>query len=255
MTRSLAPAVLTALSILELLGAAQELGVTELARKLGMGKSSVHRLLNTLVHKGYIEKNVQTGRYRLTYRLLAVASSAAGGYGLKDVAAPVMERLAAEVGESVNLGVLEMDRILRLHKVEGSYPIRLHIDAPGGVKAHATGLGKVLLSGLEPDELRRHLANSPLTRFTPKTIIAMRALQAELRSVRDRGYAVDNEECSAGVRAVAAPIRDRQGGVIAALSIAGPTDRLAKERLSTLAPIVMAAAEEISKRLGLSGQL
>ena len=90
MPRPLSPAVLTALSILELLGASQELGVTELARKLGMGKSSVHRLLNTLAHKGYIEKNPQTGRYRLTYQLFAVATAAAGRYGLKEVATPVM---------------------------------------------------------------------------------------------------------------------------------------------------------------------
>jgi DNA-binding IclR family transcriptional regulator len=254
MPGSLSPSVLTALAILELLSDSQELGVTELGRRLRMSKSSVHRLLNTLAHKGYVEKNPQTGRYRLTYRLFAVGSSAAGRYGLKEVAVPVMERLAAEVGESVNLGVLEKDRVLRLHKVEGTHPIRLHIDAPGGVKAHATGLGKALLSGLEPDELRRHLERSPLSRFTRTTITTMRALQAELRRVRDRGYAIDNEECSAGVRAVAVPIRDRRGSIVAALSIAGPTDRLIQERLAALAPMAMAAAEEISKRLVVPGQ-
>jgi DNA-binding IclR family transcriptional regulator len=252
MPRSLSPAVLTALSILELLGASQELGVTELARKLDMSKSSVHRLLNTLAHKGYIEKNPQTGRYRLTYQLFVVASAAAGRYGLKETAAPVMERLAIGTGESVNLGVLEQDRVLNIHKVEGPQPIRLHIDAPGGVKAHATGLGKVLLAGLEPKELDRRLASARLTRLTPTTITSRRALQAELQRVRARGYAVDNEECSSGVRAVAAPIRDRQGTVVAALSVAGPTHRFTEQRIANLAPSVRAAAEEISRRLGYS---
>jgi DNA-binding IclR family transcriptional regulator len=247
------PAVATALTILEMLGAAPELGVTELARKLGMGKSSVHRLLNTLASRGYIEKTPHTARYRLSYQLFAIASSAAGRYGLKEMAVPVMERLAAEAEEGVNLGVLERDRILNIRKVEGSHPIRLHIDAQGGVEAHATGLGKALLSGLAPEELRRRLPGSRLTRLTPNTITTLRGLQAELRRVRERGYAVDNEECSAGVRAVAAPIRDREGSVVAALSVAGPTHRLTEGRLAALAPKVMAAAAEISRRLGWSG--
>jgi IclR family KDG regulon transcriptional repressor len=250
MPRSLSPAVLTALSILELLGASQELGVTELARKLGMGKSSVHRLLNTLAHKGYIEKNPQTGRYRLTYQLFAVATAAAGRYGLKEVAAPVMERLATEACESVNLGVLEADRVLNIHKVQGPHPIRLHIDAPGGVAAYATGLGKVLLAGLASGELERRLAGARLARLTPTTITTRRALLAELRRVRTQGYAVDNEECSAGVRAVAAPVCDRSGSVVAAISVAGPTHRLSDARLNALAPAVRAAVAEISRRLG-----
>lgn len=250
MPRSLSPAVVTALSILELLGASQELGVTELARKLGMAKSSVHRLLHTLAHKGYIEKNPQTGRYRLTYQLFAVAAAAAGRYGLKEVAAPVMERLAAEAGESANLGVLEADRVLNIHKVQGPHPIRLHIDAPGGVAAYATGLGKVLLAGLASEELERRLAGGRLARLTPTTITTRRALLVELRRVRTQGYAVDNEECSAGVRAVAAPVCDRSGSVVAAVSVAGPTHRLTDARLKALAPAARAAAAEISRRLG-----
>jgi DNA-binding IclR family transcriptional regulator len=250
MPRSLSPAVVTALSILELLGASQELGVTELARKLGIGKSSVHRLLHTLAHKGYVEKNPQTDRYRLTYQLFAVATAAAGRYGLKEVAAPVMERLAAEAGESVNLGVLEADRVLNIHKVQGSHPIRLHIDAPGGVAAYATGLGKVMLAGLASGELERRLGGARLARLTPTTITTRRALLAELRRVRTEGCAIDNEECSAGVRAVAAPVCDRSGAVVAAVSVAGPTHRLSDARLKALAPAVRAAAAEISGRLG-----
>jgi DNA-binding IclR family transcriptional regulator len=250
MSTPTSPAVATALTILELLGAAPELGVSELARKLGMGKSSVHRLLSTLASRGYIEKSSQTARYRLSYQLFAVASSAMNRYGLKETAAPVMEQLAAEVREKVNLGVLERDRVLNIGKVEGPHPIRLHIDAEGGVVAHATGLGKALLSGLEPAELHRRLGGSRLARLTPNTITTLRGLQAELARVRKRGYTLDREECSAGVQAVAAPIRGRDGSVVAALSIAGPTHRLTESRLVALAPKVAAAAAEVSRRLG-----
>ncbi|MBI4587907.1 MAG: helix-turn-helix domain-containing protein, partial [Candidatus Rokubacteria bacterium] len=109
------PAVERALAVLETLASAQELGVTELARKLGMGKSSVHRLLATLAGQGYVEKNPQTERYRLTYKLFVVGSTATERYGLKDLAGPVMDRLSAETGETANLGVLEEDRVVNIH--------------------------------------------------------------------------------------------------------------------------------------------
>ncbi len=250
MPQSISPAILTGLSVLELLAASQELGVTELARKLSVGKSSVHRILNTLAHKDYIEKNPATARYRLTYRIFLVASAAADRFGLKEVAAPVMERLAIASGETVNLGILEGDRVLSLHKVSGPQPIRLHIHAPGGVKAYATGLGKALLAGLEREELDRRLGTSRLARLTPNTHATRRALYVELDRVRRRGYAIDNEECSAGIRAVAVPIRDSRGMVVAALSIAGPTHRLTDKRIAELAPDLLATGGEISRRLG-----
>ncbi|MEI8190961.1 MAG: IclR family transcriptional regulator, partial [candidate division NC10 bacterium] len=163
---------------------------------------------------------------------------------------PVMERLAAESGENANLGVLEKDRVLNIHKVAGPRPISLHIDAPGGVEAYATGLGKVLLAALDPAEVERRLAGARLIRLTPTTVTGRRALRVELRRVRTQGHAVDNEECSVGIRAVAAPVRDRTGSVVAALSVAGPSHRMTRERITALAPSVMEAVREISKRLG-----
>ena len=126
----------------------------------------------------------------------------------------------------------------------------MHIDAPGGVAAYATGLGKVLLAGLASADLERRLGGARLARLTPTTITTRRALLAELRQVRNQGYAVDHEECSAGVRAVAAPVCDRSGSVVAAVSVAGPTHRLTDARVKALAPAVRAAAAEISGRLG-----
>lgn len=244
------PAVERALSILETLAAVQEIGVTELAKKLGMGKSSVYRLLATLAGQGYVEKNLQTERYRLTYKLFVVGSAAAERYGLKDLAAPVMERLSAETGETVNLGVLEKDRVVNIHKVEGSQLLRIHLELGRGVPAHATALGKVLLAGLGREELDRWLTTSRLTRLTPNTLTERRVLRQVLRQVAKHEYAIDNDECSVGLRCVAAPIRDRRGVVVAGVSISGPSQRLPAERLHRAALKVRAAAVEISRRLG-----
>lgn len=252
--RYTSPAVERALAILEVLASAQELGVTELAKKLGMGKGSVHRLLTTLAGQGYVEKNPQTERYRLTYKLFLVGSTATERYGLKDLAAPVMERLSAETGETVNLGVLEGDRVVNIHKVEGRQLLRIHLDVGRGVPAHATALGKVALADLPGDELDRWLKATRLVRLTRKTITERRALRAVLSETAERGYAFDNEECSLGLRCVAAPVRDRRGVVVAGVSISGPTQRLRSETLHRLAAPVRAAGLEISRRLGYSGR-
>jgi len=250
--RYAAPAVDAALSILETLGGVPEMSLTELARKLGLGKSSVYRLLVTLARRGYVEKNPQSERYRLTYRLFAVGSPAAERLGLREAAHPVMERLAAQTGEMVNLAVLDGTRVLNLHKVESRHLLRMHLAVGSGVPAHATALGKVLLAALEPDELARRLRGRRLERLTRRTMGGRVALCTALARVRDHGFAVDDEECSLGLRCVAAPILDRRGFVVAALSISGPTQRLPYSALPRLAEAVRSAAQEVSHRLGYS---
>lgn len=238
---------------METLGSAREMGVTELAKKLGRGKSSVHRLLAALAGKGYVEKNPQTERYRLTYKLFVLGSAATDRFGLKEVAGPVMERLAADTRETVNLGVLEKDRVVNIHKVDGPQLLRLHLDLGRGVPSHATALGKVLLAGLNGEDLNRWLRVYRLTRLTRNTLTERRALREALRQVADFGYAYDDEECSLGLRCVAAPVRDRRGAVVAAVSISGPTQRLSMEKLRRMAAVVKAAGLQISQSLGYPG--
>lgn len=245
-----APAVEAALSILETLGTAQELGVSELARKLGLGKSSVYRLLATLSRRGYVEKNPQSDRYRLTYRLFAVGSHAADRFGLREVVHPVMERLAAETGETVNLGVLDGTRVVNLHRVESPHLVRIRLEVGGGVPAHATALGKVLLAALGQAEAARRLSGQRLLRLTPHTIGERASLWSALRRVQAQGFAIDDEECSLGLRCVAAPILDHRGSAVAAVSVSGPSQRVPHPILSKLAGAVQAAAQEISHRLG-----
>ncbi len=243
------PAVEAALSILETLSTVQELGVTELARRLGLGKGSVHRLLATLVRRGYVEKDPQNDRYRLTHRLFAVGSRTVGRLGLRDIAHPVMERLRTETAETVNLGVLDDFRTVSIHLVESPQILGVHMRV-GGLPAHATGTGKILLAALEPAELARRLEGRRLERITERTIRSRAALMAELARVRAQDFALDNEECSQGMRCVAAPIRDHRGMVVAALSVVAPCHRLTPAGLPATIAMVQRAAGEISTRLG-----
>ena len=243
------PAVEAALSILETLSTVQELGVTELAKRLGLGKGSAYRLLATLVRRGYVEKDPQTDRYRLTYRLFAVGSRTAGRLGLREIAHPVMERLRSETRETVNLGVLDDFRTVSVHLVQSPHILGIHMRI-GGLPAHATGTGKILLAALDPAELARRLEGRRLERITLRTIRSRTALVAELARVREREYALDDEECSLGMRCVAAPIRDHRGVVVAALSVVAPCQRLTPAGLPATIALVQGAAKEISARLG-----
>jgi DNA-binding IclR family transcriptional regulator len=162
-----------------------------------------------------------------------------------------MERLAAETGETVNLGVLEEDRAVNIHKVEGRGLLRLHLELGRGVPAHATAaLGKVLLAGLEANDLDQWLRTCRLVRLTPRTLTDRKALRRALRQVAARGYAVDDEQCSLGLRCVAVPVRDRRGVVVAGVSISGPTQRLPMDVRHRVAGKVRAAGLETSRRLG-----
>jgi DNA-binding IclR family transcriptional regulator len=243
------PAVESAISILETLGTAQPMSLTELSKELGLGKSSVYRLLVTLALRGYVEKAPSSDRYQLTYRLFAVGSHAAEQLGLREVAQPIMRRLASRTGETVNLGVLDGFRTVSIYLVESAHPLRIHMRI-GGVAAHATSTGKILLAALPPEELARRLAGRRLTSLTGRTIKGHAALQAELRRVRDQGYAIDDEECSLGLRCVGAPIRDHRGTVLAALSMVAPCHRLPPSALPAAIAMVREAAQEISHRLG-----
>ena len=250
--RYTAPAVDGALSILETLGATQKMGVTELARKLGLSKGSIYRLLATLARRGYVEKDAYSDRYQLTYRLLAVGSRAADRFGLREMAQPVMERVGAETGETVNLGVLDDFRTVSVFLVQSSQPLSIHMRI-GGVSAHASATGKILLASLLPAELATRLAGRRLERLTPRTIKSRPALIAELGRVRAQGFAIDDEESSIGLRCAGAPVYNHQGAVVAALSLVAPSHRLTPVRLPAAVARIREAAHEISCRLGYAG--
>lgn len=244
-----------ALSIVEELArAGNDVGVTELSRRLSLNKSTVHRLLSTLETRGYVEQNIDTGRYGLGLKVLELGSKAADRLTLRDVARPVLEQLSRELGEAVNLVVLRAGEAVYIDKVETETMIRMHFDLGKRAPLHCTAAGKVLLA-YQGQALGRLLGRINLQRFTPHTITSVDELTDELGQVRQRGYALDDEEQELGVRCVAAPVWDQEGRVAAAVSVSGPILRITDERVPDIADALLEATGRISRRLGYRAEL
>lgn len=234
------------LGVLEALAELGEGGLSRLAERTGLAKSTLYRLLQTLVRLGFVEE--EGGVYRVGPRGFAVGQ-AYPRKNLLQAARPEMEALVERFGESVNLAVRSGLEALYLDQVEGRQLVRL-FTAPGTrAPLHATGVGKVLLAfGGIPEGL-------VLEPYTPYTLTQWDRLLEALEEVRVQGYALDNEERELGVRCVAAPVFGPEGRVVAALSLSAPSRRLSQEEAHRLAKEVVEAAKRASLRLGFRGPL
>ena len=180
---------------------------------------------------------------------MRLAAPVAGRMDVTREGLPVLEALAAEVGETVNLAVLRGTDVVNLEQVRGPATITTVNWVGQPTPLHATASGKVLLAAFAPDDLAAFLAR-PLPRITPRTIAEAPALERELARVREQGYATTTEELEQGLDAVAAPVRDSGGRVVAAISVSGPVYRFDAARMAEVAPAVVAAAADLSRRLG-----
>jgi DNA-binding IclR family transcriptional regulator len=237
-----------ALTILEVLARVGEAGVTEIAGELGVHKSTAFRLVSTLESHRLVEQTTERGRYRLGVGVLRLAGATTARLDLVQEARPVCRQLAADTGETVNLAVLSESSALYLDQVAGSSALQPHNWVGQHIPLHATSNGKVLLGGLDDKKVTEILG--ALSRSTPLTITKKAKLRDELAQVRERGYAVAVDELEVGLTAVAAPIRNAHGDVIASMSVSGPTFRLPDARVDEVLPQVVEAADEVSHRLG-----
>jgi DNA-binding IclR family transcriptional regulator len=225
--------------------------VTELGRRLGIDKSTAHRLLATLRARGFVRVHPGTQRYTLGLRLAGLGAAAVRGIELTDIARPYLELLRDRTGEAAHLAVLAEGEVLFLAKAAG--PGALTVNAGVGTRtpAHCTALGKVLLAGLlGTEELDRVIAQRGLARHTPHTITSREELISHLEEVRRQGWALDDEERDLGLRCIAAPAYDAGGRVVAAVGISGPTSRITPDRIAQIAEDVCAVAHSISRELG-----
>jgi len=233
-----------------------DLGVSELARRLGLGKSTVHRMLTTLVAEGLIEQNPRTGGYRLGIVMFELGEAVRVHMDLHAAVGPVLGELRTQTGESSQVGVLDGHEVVYVDRMESAHSLRLFTETGRRVPVHCTSSGKVLLAYL-PEARRQALlrAAAPLTALTPHTITDQSQLAAELDRVRRRGWAEAVNEREIGVASIAAPVRDISGEVVAAISIGVPLARCSVMALRRLAPVIMEAAEAASRRLGWPGEL
>ena len=238
-----------ALTILEMLAREGDAGVTEIAADLGVHKSTAFRLLATLEAHRMVEQDGERGRYRLGVGNLRLAGATTARLDLVTEARPVCRQLADDTGETVNITVRSETSALYLDQVvAGSSAVHSHNWVGQHIPLHATSNGKVLLSELSDAELKEAVRTLP--RVTDQTVTSRSRLRADLAEVREAGYALAVDELEVGLTAAAAPIRSAHGDIIASMSISGPTFRLTEEKLARTVPMLVAAATEVSHRLG-----
>ncbi len=238
-----------ALTILEVLANGPELGVTELGRRLGVHKATASRLVATLAEHGLVEQNPVTDKYRLGFGVVRLAAVATAGLDVVRQSRPVLEQLAEVTRETVNLAVLDGDQVVNIDQIAAPHLV-VNVNWVGKrTPLHCTSNGKVLLAHL-PQRERARLLRGRLERLTPKTIVDKGVLVSQLLDAEVRGYASTVEELEVGLNAVAAPVRDSSGGVIAAVSVSGPAYRLGRARLPEAGRQARDAAAEISRRMG-----
>lgn len=226
-----------------------ELGISALAERLGLAKSTVHRLASTLMDAGMLEQNPETGRYRLGLALFELGSLVRRKIDISLEAKPWLMTLREQTGETVDLSILDHGGVVCVNFLESKKVNRISSGIGLRKPVHCTAEGKALIAFQSPATIER-IIGAKLERRTPRTLIDPGELKEELAAVRARGYATDDEEYELGVRSIAAPIRDDSGNSVAAVGVAGPTQRLTKTRLVGLSRYVTDAAKAISLRLG-----
>jgi IclR family KDG regulon transcriptional repressor len=238
-----------ALDVLEALQGGGLLGVSEVARRLHLPKTVIHRLLSTLEDRRYIRQDAPSRKYALTLKLWQVGASAMRRADLPTLARDVLGRVVSETGETSYVSILDGLDVVWVAKVEGYEPLRVYVEVGGRVPAYCTASGKALLA-YASDDVRAELAAVHLSKLTRRTITGVRELARELQTIRAAQVSFNRGERRDDIGAVAAPVFDGTGRVIAALGISGPLTRLTKARVPELAAIVGRAARELSWRLG-----
>lgn len=221
----------------------QALGISELAARTGIGKSNVHRLLQTLGELGYVQRDVLAGSYRASIRIWELGTAVLSHMDLRPLALPAMEALLAETRETVHFSVLDGDDVVYLHKLDSPQPVRAYSTVGGRAPAHCVATGKAMLA-FRSDAQLNALAQT-LRAHTAKTVVDPLAFFQEMTGIRNRGYAVNTGEWQETVNGVAAPVRDPSGRVIAAVGVSGPAERLRAAHFKGLGDTVIAAATRI----------
>jgi IclR family KDG regulon transcriptional repressor len=227
------------------------LGISELSRRLHLSKSIVYRSVRTMVEAGFLERDrLAPQLYRIGLRAFEVGSLYLRHNDLYDAAIAPMRDLAARTHYNVYLGVLHQDHVVYVATVDGGGPIQVRVTVGSRAFAHATAMGKVLLAALGEDDLARVLGPGPLRKVTDTTTSSVDRLRTELGRVRAQGHAANRGESYREIGSVAAPIRDRTGSVIAAVSTGFPLDLTSEKQVSQMTTATIACADDISRRLG-----
>jgi len=243
-----------ALRILEILKDERDgLGVTELSTHLEVSKSTVHRLLMSLLKKNFVKKDKNSGKYILGLKLIELGQIVSENIDIRKLAYPYLVQLVEILDETVHLASRDNNKIVYIDKIESSSSIQMYSKIGKRVPLHCTGIGKAILAFLPEEEVLHALEQIQLTRYTDNTIVKKEELLKHLKSIEKKGYSIDNEEHEKGIRCVAAPIFNYNKEVIAGISVTSLSVKLKGEKLVESTNEVVRIANEISKEYGYPG--
>ena len=243
-----------ALDILEkFLTVDEEVGISKLAELTGLNVTTTHRIANLLVKRGYLRQTQKGGKYSLGSKFLEFYA----GYGettkIRELALPFLENIHKTVGESVNLAVFDSGQVVYIEHIASHYSLRTFTEVGNRVPCYCTGVGKIFLAHMPTDKVDA-IVSGKLYRQTSNTITDIDVLKKQLQGIRQTGLAIDDEENEVGVRCIAAPVKNFNGDVIAAVSISGPSARLSIQKLFSLGPSLKDCGLKISREMGYLGE-
>ena len=242
------------LCILELISDYNEgLGITEISEKIELHKSTVHRLLGTLIYKGYVMQDKATNKYRLTTKLFELGNKIIKDMDILHASKEYIEALMKSLNEVVHLVIRDENDIVYIDKVEANNTIRMASNIGRRSPLYSTSVGKAMLAYMNEEEVLEIWRNSKIEKFTEKTITEYEVFRKELDKVKLQGFAEDDEENEPGVRCIGAPVFNYRGEVEGAISISGPAIRVTKDKIDEIAKEVIKYAQLISRELGYRG--
>ncbi len=222
----------------------------QLSRQLKLSRPTLYRILGTLTEREFVTRDEESPLYRLSFKLLDLGQRVLDQADMLDVARPALRKLSARCRETVHLAIPEGGWMVYLDKLEGTGPFCTFSRPGGRVPMHCTALGKAVLAHLSPQRVRAILARRGLTRYTPRTVAALPALERELAQVLRQGFAVDDVEFEEGVRCVGAPVLDYRGIPIAAISVSAPVSRMSLARAREMGVLLREVVGRVSRAMG-----
>ncbi len=239
------------LDVLEVLAQAEEaLGVTEIGNRISLHKSTVHRILHTLCHRGYVEKVRDNDRYQLGIKIVELGIRFFNDLEIRKVASPVLNDLAKLLDEVVHLVLPNEGEVVYIDKAESSHVVSMHSKVGRRAPMHCTAVGKALLSTLPEEEVRHILETKGMTRYTPNTIVEPDALMVYLREIKVSKISVETEENEIGIICLGTPVFDYSGHAIGAISVSGPAARIKEKGIERIGQAMKKSGEEISAHMG-----
>lgn len=240
-----------ALSILELISNHRDgLGITEIGEKLDLHKSTVHRLLQTLIYKGFVVQDNNSRNYMISFKLFEIGQRKVEGLDILEISKKHIKRLVKQVNETVHLVVRDENEVAYIDKMEADNTISMSSKIGRRSPMYSTSVGKAILAYSEKSDIERIWKSSEIIKFTKNTITEYEKFIKELDKIKQQGYAIDNEEHELGVRCIGVPVFNRFGEVEAAISVSGPAMRMDRDKIEKIKKGVMDSAREIGRELG-----